>query len=131
MSIVQYTSADNTLMAAQKGCRYQRQFGVLISVLSAVISLWLLSFNMVDAALISKPPANLGLVGYWSMNPVRGRDSVEYDNNSMKNNHYKLGSTESDGFIRSRSASNGVNEGTGTYAGDSSGIGFGIVNEKL
>jgi len=45
---------------------------------------------MANAALISKPPTNLGLVGYWSMN-----------------------------------------EGTGTVAGDGSGIGFGIVNEKL
>ena len=69
---------------------HQCQIGVLISVLSAVISLWLLSFNMANAALISKPPTNLGLVGYWSMN-----------------------------------------EGTGTVAGDGSGIGFGIVNEKL
>src|SRR3989338_4371857 len=84
MSIVQYTSADNTLMAAQKGCRYQRQFGVLISVLSAVISLWLLSFNMVDAALISKPPANLGLVGYWSMNENTGTVASDFSGNGNR-----------------------------------------------
>ena len=71
-------------MAAQKGCRYQRQFGVLISVLSAVISLWLLSFNMVDAALISKPPANLGLVGYWSMNENTGTVASDFSGNGNR-----------------------------------------------
>src|SRR3989338_1050752 len=84
MSIVQYTSADNTLMAAQKGCRYQRQFGVLISVLSAVISLWVLCFNLVDVALISKPPANLGLVGYWSMNENSGTVASDFSGNGNR-----------------------------------------------
>ena len=56
----------------------------LVSVLSAVISLWLLSFNMVDAALISKPPANLGLVGYWSMNENTGTVASDFSGNGNR-----------------------------------------------
>ncbi|MDP3965635.1 MAG: hypothetical protein Q8Q13_02435, partial [bacterium] len=56
------------------------------------------------------PLANSRKVTFHGVNPVRGHDRGEYDINSMKNNHYNLGSTENDGFIRSRSASNGVND---------------------
>lgn len=42
------------------------------------------------------------------LRPVRGRDRGKYDNKSTKNNHYELESVESGGFIKSRSASNGV-----------------------
>ena len=45
---------------------------IVLRILMVVIPLWLLSFNIVDAAIISKPLTNLGLVGYWSMNEGTG-----------------------------------------------------------
>ncbi|MBI4159560.1 LamG domain-containing protein, partial [Candidatus Wolfebacteria bacterium] len=62
---------------------YQRLISVVISVLSAVISLWLLNFGEAHAALIQKPATNLGLVGYWSMN--EGTGSYAGDSSGNKN----------------------------------------------
>ena len=44
------------------------------------------------------------------MNPVRGGDHGDYMLNSMKNDNHKLKNIENRDFIRSRSASNGVNK---------------------
>ena len=60
----------------------QIRIGVLSTVL--FIASWLLVISLkVEAAIISKPPANLGLVGYWSMD--EGSGSYATDSSGNKN----------------------------------------------
>ena len=59
------------------------EFGILKLFVICILWFVIFSLNEAHAALISKPPTNLGLVGYWSMN--EGTGSYAGDSSGNKN----------------------------------------------